>query len=431
MEHHAFFHGPGSLFVGRRHRIIGFKAGHINGLCPETERSARTVDGHVAAAEDDDMLAHGCGSLFKPAQEVGIDLDAFEIIARKRQPGSHVGSDRHEDCIEALFEQSRCIFNLRTGLDRNVPGFEDVRDLLVEDFTRQTVGRNAVPELAAKFFRFIKYSDGMAELCAEISDSQAGRASADDGDLLARCRLVEGFLLPFAVIMLSRESLQVADGYRLIEVAVLALCLAVVHADVSKGMRERNLLTDGCIGRSVVALVDEADIAGHVDVRRTSLAAGNHIIFLADFGIGQLVADRSGRTYLSAGLAEAAVCVLQELLMESARIDFKVFPLLIMEHIDAAHVLADADAAAAEDAAVHVVQDQRVGVIGGEALCTHLEASGLRSDILDQHLQFAVAVLGAGGAVFRVPGEQQLESQHAEPLHLIGLRTDHQTVFSL
>ena len=97
--------------------------------------------------------------------------------------------------------------------------------------------------------------------------------------------------------------------------------------------------------------------------------------------------------------------------MESTRIDFKVFPLLIMEHIDAAHVLADADAAAAEDAAVHVVQDQRVGVIGGKALCTHLEASGLRSDILDQHLQFAVAVLGAGGAVFRVPGEQQLEGQ--------------------
>ena len=431
VKYYAFFHSPGSLFVRRSHRVIGFKTGHIDCLRAKTECCSGAFNRDVAAAEDHDLFSDRGSSLFKSSQEVCVDLNAFEVIARKRKSCALMGTDGYKYSVKSLFQQCRDMLDLRSGLHRDIARFEDIRDFLIQNLTRQTIGRNAVTKLSAEFFGSFEDCYGMAEFRAEIGRGKAGRAAAHDGDLLAGSRFVECLCLPCAVIMFRRESLQVADGNRFVQILMLALCLAVVYADIAEAVRERNLLTDGCVRRSIIALIDKADIARYINMRRTSYAAGHHIIFFANFGRSQLVADRSGRTYFRAGLAETAVRVGKELVVKRSGIYFQILSLVILQYMNSAEIIAGTYAASAEDAAVHIMKKKRIFFIYGKSLCTIFQASGLRSDILDQHLKFAVAVLRTCGAVFGMTCQKQFQCQHSEALYFLCLCLDDKSVFCL
>ena len=157
---------------------------------------------------------------------------------------------------------------------------------------------------------------------------------------------------------------------------------------------------------------------------------GNDVIFSLLLGRCQLITDGSGRTYFRACLAETAVNICEQLVMQRSDVGLQA-SLMIIEDLDTAKLVACAHAAAAEHAAVHVVDDERIGGILLKAFHTHLQSSGLGSDILDEHLQFAVAVLGTCRAVFRMSCQKQFERKHAKTGNLFCLRMNDHPILRL
>ena len=94
------------------------------------------------------------------------------------------------------------------------------------------------------------------------------------------------------------------------------------------------------------------------------------------------------------------------------------FLLLVLQNLDSTQLVAGTHTAAAEHAAVHIVEDQRIAFLRLESFGAQFQSSGFGADILDQHLQLAVAVLRTGGAVLRMPCQQKLQRQHTETLDL-------------
>ena len=201
--------------------------------------------------------------------------------------------------------------------------------------------------------------------------------------------------------------------------------------DIPKGLRHGKLLANYGSRRIVVPFFDITEVFRNIGMRRTSCLAGNHVIFLALFGRRQNIPDRSGRANLRAGLAEAAVCVLKQLVLQGSGVDLQILSLLIVKNINAPKNITGAYAPSAENASVHIMKEQWIFRIDRKALGTHFHAPGLRPDILDQYLQLTVSKFRTGRTILRMPCQKQLKRKHAESLDLLILCLDHHPVFRL
>ena len=262
-----------------------------------------------------------------------------------------------------------------------------------------------------------------------ISSGEAAAAGADDGNLFAGTgRDGEIFFLPaLSLVMLRGKTLEVADGDRLVEFVALTAALTAVVAHIAQSMGEGHLFTDDTHSLVAVAFLNGTDIGGDVNVGRALGLAGDEGLFPGFADGFQLVPDGAGGTDLCAGSAETAVRVIEQLVVEGAYIGFQTL-LLIVQNAYTAEIPAGTDAAAAEHAAVHVVNQQGIALVHLHALGSGTHTGIVGAEILDQSLQFAVAVLGTGGAVFGMATQQQLQRQSTELAQLFALGANHQTV---
>lgn len=161
-----------------------------------------------------------------------------------------------------------------------------------------------------------------------------------------------------------------------------------------------------------LAFLHEPHIAGYIGVGGAGGLAGDQGIFFLHGGILDDVPDGAGGADLGAGTAEPAAAVLQQLVVQGAHVGFHIL-FVVLQNPHAPQVAAGTDAPAAKDAAVHIVDDQRVLVVLGKALDAGMHPGGGNTHVLDEGLQFTAAVLGAGGAVLRVGSQQQFHGQLA------------------
>ena len=153
---------------------------------PEAARRARRVDGDVAAADHEHLLAgqvDGFAELDVGEEGEGA-LDAVELLAGDAQPHGLVRARRHQDGVEAVVLERRDVVHARVGRDLDADR-RDVGDVVVDDVVREAVRRDAEAEHAARLRRGLEDLDAVA-LAGELpGGGEAGRARADDGDLLA------------------------------------------------------------------------------------------------------------------------------------------------------------------------------------------------------------------------------------------------------
>ncbi len=155
--------------------------------------------------------------------------------------------------------------------------------LAAHDVLGQAELRDAINEHTAQFVQCLK--DGYAvTLLNQVScDSESGRTAADDGDALARRRIVGGQAkLSAFTLIVGDEALQVADGDRLALLAddASALALVLLRTDSAGDGGQRVVFAHLRRRRQVVARVNQvhnlANLypyrAGHYAIR---LAAGD------------------------------------------------------------------------------------------------------------------------------------------------------------
>ena len=292
----------------------------MNLLCPKTLCCPCAVKCNIAAAQDYDSFAHAdllCAlAQAGLAQEINIQKGSLQVIALQRKPCPDMGADGHQYRVVFLQQLGRV---LHLGVDLHLhAGIRNHCRLLGHYLPGQTVGGDAIAHHAAHCGKGLLHSHVMTLLAQIIGSRHACRASAHHADLLAGIRKLLALALPVcAGILLGGIALDVADGHGNVDLRTLALELAHMVADHTKSLWEGNLLPDHGCCLVVLALLHKTDVTGHVRMGRTGAAAGYYHILLLGVLLHHLalVPDGAGGADLGTGLAEAAVRILQKLVM--------------------------------------------------------------------------------------------------------------------
>ena len=200
------------------------------------------VDGHVAAADDDhiladlDRLAHG-----RIAQEINTLQDALGILVFHTQAAAAMQTDGHEAGFETLFLKAfkgHILAEGHAALDLHAHLADHV-DLGGQYIARQAVFGDAHAHHAARFRQLFENRDRIALERQGIGRRHAGRPRADHGDLFSAARLLYLGNVGFAALafIIGQEAVQFADRQGLIHVVARALALTrmMAHAAANAG----------------------------------------------------------------------------------------------------------------------------------------------------------------------------------------------------
>ena len=178
------------------HLVPRLEAGHGDALGAGTQRGQGHVDGHVAAAHDDDPVAYrhvlavtDVGQELHAPQHVGV-LGVLELDL-----AAHLRAHAQEDGVVAVGLERLDGHGTRdagpsrprhpaperdAGLDLD-PQRRDGADLLVEHRVGQPVGGDAVAQHAARLGPGLEDGHGVALLAQVEGRGQPGRTRPDDG----------------------------------------------------------------------------------------------------------------------------------------------------------------------------------------------------------------------------------------------------------
>ena len=155
-------------------------------------------------------------------------------------------------------------------------------DLGVDHVLLETEARDAEGQHAAGHLVFIEHGDVfVAHVRQIVGARQAGRAGADDGDLL-RVRIGDAAVgddlrdvaLVGLELLFGDKLLDLVDGNGAVDVAAGAGILAAAVADAAADGRERVILLDELERVQIAALRSQIDVALNGDVRRAGGLAG-------------------------------------------------------------------------------------------------------------------------------------------------------------
>ena len=346
-----------------------------------------------------------------------------------------MGAHRHQHGIKAL-RQKRLGFgdalataqlNARLGIV-TLGDLQNRRDLGVNRGVGQTICRNTVAHLAADLLIGLEHHNLVALLSAIERGGQTSGAGAHNGNHLAAQRLMAHVGLPVACIAHGSGALKATDrNRRAVELVALTGILAVVHANVTQALGERNLLAHHRGGAGVLAVADVTQVARNIHVSGAARATGSHVIGIRLVLIEHIerVDDRARRAHLDAGPAKTTTRLLQAHAAVGANAN-AVLGTLVVQDTGAAQLAAGAHAAAAANAAGEHVGDQRVRFVRGDRTALGAPARRRNSQVLIHRLQLALAVLGTAGAIGGMRGQDQFHRQLAHALGLLTRRVyDH------
>ncbi len=322
------------LLARRRHLVAAAPVGDgdLGGLAAgggEARGAARRVEGHVAAADDDHAVAdrHGPAEV-ELAQELDCREAAVEVVALGRRRGAGVQAGGQEDGLVAVGQQAvdgevDAAALVEAQVDAQGA---DLVDLALQDVLRHAMVGDADAQHAAGHRQRLEDRGGVAVLGQVAGAAQAGRAAADDGDLLVEG---DGQLLGQVGggAVVAGEALEAGDGDGLVDRAARAGRLAGVRADAAADRREGVGLGGDAVGVFKAALGDEGDVALGRGLDRAVALAGGVALLVDHVGAGDglriqlvdglalaeafvvLVADRDGadRDALAAARAHIGV----------------------------------------------------------------------------------------------------------------------------
>ena len=276
---HALLQRELQLLLVRRHLLLGAAVGDAHVLhALGALGHARGVHGGVACAHDHDVGAqvHGLAGLGGLEELQDVDLLAgleAHLAGRPRAGGNH-------DVGEALVEKRLHARDLTAEHGLGAKGEAEL-DVAVDVVVGDAELGDDVARDAAKGVGALEDRDLGARSREEERRGEAGRAAADDGDVLARGardrRHRGGLELAQDLVEAAagRVELVAADARAvgLVEGA-LALGAAGVRAEVAGDVRQRVLLDDDAQGLRELALVDAGEVGRDVLADGAAGAAG-------------------------------------------------------------------------------------------------------------------------------------------------------------
>ena len=284
-ELHALFHGFRDFLRVRRHLSLAAAVDDVGILRAEADGRAADVHGDIAAADD--------GALFADtrllaevdlAQEVHAAIHAGEVLTGHADGCALLRADGEVEALVALLAQlvdGDVLADLDAALEVDAHLLEHL-DLGVDHVLLEAEARDAEGQHAAGHLVFIKHGDVfVAHVRQIVGARQAGRAGADDGNLL-RVRIGDAAVgndfrdvaLVGLELLLGDKLLDLVDGDGAVDIAAGAGFLAAAVADAAADGRERVILLDELERVQIAALRGQIDIALHGDVRRAGGLAG-------------------------------------------------------------------------------------------------------------------------------------------------------------
>ena len=158
---------------------------------------------------------------------------------------------------------------------------------MLDDVLGQTELGDAIHQHAARNVQSLVDGDLVAELGQIARDGQAGRACADNSDLVAIGRGGGGLGMYVVAVPISDKALQAAnaDGLALDAADALAFALVLLRADTAADGGQRAGLGNHVVGGLKVALGDVLDEAGNINFNGAAAAAGVVLALQAAFGL--------------------------------------------------------------------------------------------------------------------------------------------------
>ena len=253
--------------VGRgRHGLVVFDADQRDLFGAQTHGRAAGVEGHVAAADDDHVLAHVDGRAEGGvAQQIDRREDALGVVAGDRQRAAALQADAQVDGLVAVAQQ-RVDREVGAGglaalqLDAERQNAVDV--LLQHVGLGQAVLGDAEAQHAARFGLGLEDGGLVAEQRQVAGAGETARAGADDGYLLGEGRLGSGSgsgTLSNGEV--ADEALEAGDGDGLLDLAARAVGLALVGADAAADGGEGVGLAGHAVGVGEAPLGDQRHVA--------------------------------------------------------------------------------------------------------------------------------------------------------------------------
>ena len=283
VDHDAVLAGLGALLQGGGHDVLGLERQHRHLGRAAALRYAGRVDRDIAAAHDDHLAGHLHLAGVRRVEEVDGRGRAGERLARDAGQLAALAADGHVEALVALLAQAGdrdVLADLHAALDVDADLLHDV-DLGLDDVLLQLIGRDAVAEHAAGLLVLLEHRRLVAHGGEVVGAAQAGRAAADDGDLLLPAVLDVGADVHLGdearlrvQVLLRDELLHRVDGDGLVDGAAGAGVLAAAVAHAPADGRERILPLDELQRLGVLALGGLLQVALDGDVRRAGGLAG-------------------------------------------------------------------------------------------------------------------------------------------------------------
>ncbi len=171
MQNHALLGSLLALLGRGGHDGLSLQTGYVYACSTQAHGRPGAVVGDVSTAENHDTSFNLDGiTLAGDLEEVGITDDAGKVMALHRENGTIKGTHSHKNRVVAREKrldvvQALAAAQLDAGLlVRALRNFEDSRNLVIEDLVGQSVGGNAVAELAAGALLGLEDSNRMALL---------------------------------------------------------------------------------------------------------------------------------------------------------------------------------------------------------------------------------------------------------------------------
>jgi len=290
VEDHALVARPLVVLRPRALLHLGAAVHDVRLLRAKADRTAHGVHRGVAGADDgrpprppDRRVVFGERVRVHQVdarQELVGRVDALEVFAGDIHEDRRARAGADEDCrvaklVDELVDGDRLADN-HVPHELHAERLE-VLDVLIDDLLRQTVLRYPVAEDATERVQRLEDRHRVAELREVAGRREAGRAGADDRDLLVTPDLARGGFAPAAVraLPVGDETLKPADADRILMGGKHATRLALVldRADAAADRGQQVTATDRGGGAREIPERDVAHEVADRHVDRTTLLA--------------------------------------------------------------------------------------------------------------------------------------------------------------
>ena len=271
--HHfdAFLHGGIDFGAKSRHVFQATAVRNRHARRAGANARAGAVHSDVAATDNHHVFAREIGifAIADLREQIDRAHHALRVGAIETQRFAALGANRHIHRIVFGRKFLHAIgIDAHLGMHGNISRVDNGAHVFIEALSREAVSGNAIAHHAAELLAHLEHMHLMTHKRTEVSAGQSTRATAHDGDLLARrssrrgrCDLVGGELV-------DRELLDAANVDGGINKRAAATVLARMLAHIGACRGKRVVFANHANGARIIARACKRHIGGHIHMRR-------------------------------------------------------------------------------------------------------------------------------------------------------------------